>query len=234
MYDGTLAPAGSLSLRVIRAPAKARLDAIVRDFKPRTNLGVTVAKTIRHLPPDLAAELIDRLRGSVVMESSLSLRVLRGYGLYLAGLMPKAEVIVERHGIVSTKVVTDAGVNAIVDAFQNTVELDNFKFHGIGTGSTAEAAAQTALVTELTTEYNPNSTRATGSLTEGATANIFKTVGTNTLDGAPAAALREHGIFTQASTPGGTLLDRSVFAAITLAANDALESTYQLTLTSGG
>ena len=136
-------------------------------------------------------------------------------------------------GLASTRVVTTVGVNFIVDAFQNIVEVENLKYHGIGTGSTAEAVGDTALVTELTTEYNPNSTRATGTTTEGASANIYRTVGTNTLDGTPGAALREHGIFDQASTAGGTLLDRTVFAAITLSSGDGLSSTYDLTLTAG-
>jgi hypothetical protein len=108
------------------------------------------------------------------------------------------------------------------------------KFHGIGTGTTAEAIGDTALVTELTTEYNPNSTRATGSQTEAA-ANIYQTVGTNTLDsGTP--AVTEHGIFTQAATGGGTLLDRSVFAAINLvgANGDGLQTDYRFTVTAGG
>jgi hypothetical protein len=139
---------------------------------------------------------------------------------------------VEDYGVVGRKVVTDAGVNYIVDAFQNSTEVENLKFHGIGTGTTAESAGQTALVTELTTEYNPDNTRATGSTTEGATANVYRTVGTNTLDATPGAALREHGVFSAASS--GTLLDRTLYSAITLSSGDALQSTYDLTLSSGG
>ncbi len=135
-------------------------------------------------------------------------------------------------GLASFRVVTTAGVNFIVDAFQNTVELEDLKYHGIGTGSTAEAAGDTALVTELTTEYTGN-VRATGTTTEGASANIYRTVGTNTLDGTPGAALREHGIFSQAATGGGTLLDRTVYAAITLSSGDSLQSTYDHTQTAG-
>lgn len=138
-------------------------------------------------------------------------------------------------GLASLRLVTTAGVNFIVDAFQNSVELEILKYHGIGTGTTAEAAGDTALVTELTTEYNPDNTRATGSLTEGASANIFRTVGTNTLDsGTP--AVTEHGILSQAATGGGTLLDRSVFSAINLvgANGDGLQTTYDYTLSSGG
>lgn len=135
-----------------------------------------------------------------------------------------------RLGLASTRVVTDVGVGYIVDSHQNSVELENMKYHGLGTGSTAEAAGDTALVTELTTEYTGN-VRATGSTTEGATANIFRSVGTNTLDETPGAALREHGIFSAASA--GVLLDRTVYAAITLSSGDSLAATYDLTYTSG-
>jgi len=134
------------------------------------------------------------------------------------------------YGLATMRLVTDVGVGYIVDAFQNTVELENMKFHGLGTGTTAESAAQTALVTELTTEYNPNSTRATGTTTE-TSANIYRTVATNTIDsGTP--AVTEHGVFSASST--GVLLDRSVFSAINLVANDGIQTTYDLTFTSGG
>jgi hypothetical protein len=133
-------------------------------------------------------------------------------------------------GLASFRVVTDVGVAYIVDSWQNSVELENQKYHGLGTGSTAEAAGDTALVTELTTEYTGN-VRATGTTTEGASANIFRTVATNTLDGTPGAALREHGIFSASTV--GVLLDRTVFAAITLSSGDSLQSTYDHTQTAG-
>jgi hypothetical protein len=136
------------------------------------------------------------------------------------------------YGLASLRVVTTAGVNAITDAFQNLVELENFKFHGFGTGSTAEAVGDTALVTELTTEYATDNTRPTGSQAEGA-ANVYRTVAT--LDPDAQVLAREHGIFTQAATGGGTLLDRSVYALITVeAAGDTLQATYDYTTNSGG
>lgn len=136
------------------------------------------------------------------------------------------------YGLASLRVVTTVGANYLVDALQNIVEPELLKFHGIGTGGTAEAVGDTTLVTELTTQYNPDNTRATGSLTEGASANIFRTVGTNTVDSA--VAITEHGIFTQAATGGGTLLDRSLFSVINLANGDSLQSTYDLTINTGG
>jgi len=133
-------------------------------------------------------------------------------------------------GVISRRLVTNAGAGFLVDALQNLVEAELLKFHGIGTGTTAEAAGDTALVTELTTQYNPDNTRATGSLTE-LSAQVFRTVGTNTVDAA--AAVTEHGIFSQAATGGGVLLDRSVFAVINLANGDSLQTTYDLTINSG-
>ena len=163
-----------------------------------------------------------KITGVMVADSCLSIVVRRGDGR------------IQNFGIASFRLVTDNGVGFIVDAFQNLVEAENMKFHGLGTGIVAEAQTDSALGTELTTEYTGD-VRATGSLTEGATPNIFKTVGTNTLDsGTP--AITEHGVFTQAATGGGVLLDRSKFAAINLvgANGDSLQSTYSLTLTAGG
>lgn len=137
---------------------------------------------------------------------------------------------VENYGLASLRVVTTAGVNFIVDAFQNLTEVENFKFHGIGTGTTAEAVGDTALVTEITTGLNPDNTRATGTQTENA-ANIYETVATNEVDAA--VAVTEHGIFTQAATGGGTLLDRSKFDAVNLAIGDRIETTYRFTVTAG-
>lgn len=135
-------------------------------------------------------------------------------------------------GLVSLRVVTTAGVNAIVDAFQNTVELENFKYHGFGTGTNNEAVGDTALQTELTTEYASNNTRPTGTTTEGASANIYRTVATLSPDAS--AAVTEHGIFDQSSNAGGTLLDRSKFSVVNLISGDSFQITYDLTFSSGG
>jgi len=136
------------------------------------------------------------------------------------------------YGLVSVKLVTDAGVDFIVDAFQNIVELEIMKFHGIGLGSTAEAQTETALVTELTTQYTTDNTRATGTTVEGSSTNIYQTVGTNPVDAS--VALREHGVLSQAATGGGTLLDRSLYALINLVSGESLQSTYDFTCTAGG
>lgn len=134
-------------------------------------------------------------------------------------------------GLASLRVVTDTGVGFVVDAWQNIVELENMKFHGTGSGTTAESAGQSALVTEFTTQLNPDNTRATGTLEEAA-ANIFKTVATNTYDAT--VAVTEHGLFSQAATGGGVMFDRSVFSAVNLVSGDSLATDYRATLASGG
>jgi len=148
--------------------------------------------------------------------------------------VPTGPIEIIDYGVVSRRVVTTAGVNFIVDAFQNSVEVENLKYHGYGTGGGAEAAANTALTTELTTEYATDNVRPTGTTTEGASANIYRTVAT--LDPDADVAITEHGIFSQAATGGGTLLDRSLFSVINLsgAGGDTLETTYDLTFTAGG
>jgi hypothetical protein len=144
---------------------------------------------------------------------------------------------VEDYGLVSCRVVTTAGVGYIVDAFQNLTELENMKYHGVGTGSTAEAASQTALVTELTTQYSSSNIRPTGTLGEqSGNANVYETTATVTVSAT--AAITEHGIFSQAAvgaaSSSNVMLDRSVFSVINLASGESLVATYDLTLPSGG
>jgi hypothetical protein len=136
------------------------------------------------------------------------------------------------YGLVSCRVVTDAGVQFMIDAFQGLVTLDSMKYHALGTGTTAESAAQTALVTELTTQYATSNTRPTGTLGEkSGDAKTFETSATITVSASVAAT--EHGIFSTASSGTGVMLDRSVFAAINLANTESIQSTYQLTIPSG-
>lgn len=137
-------------------------------------------------------------------------------------------------GLAGCRVVTTAFVNYLVDSLQDAEGnlIDLFRFHGLGTGTTAEAVGDTALVTELTTEYQTDNTRPTGTQVEGASANIYRSVGTITVDAAVAAT--EHGLFTQAATGGGTLMDRTVFTVVNLANGDSLQATYELTCTAGG
>ncbi|SRR6266446_651327 len=132
-------------------------------------------------------------------------------------------------GLISTRVITTTGVKFLCDDFNaGGQDVTTMKFHAWGTGTNAEAAADTALQTES------SETRATGSqasATSGANAT-YTTVGTITATAG--RAITEHGIFNSATVAGSTLWDRSVFSVINLANGDSIQFTYVLTANSGG
>jgi hypothetical protein len=133
-------------------------------------------------------------------------------------------------GLLGRRVITDAGVAYLAaDIGGGANDSNLFKFHGFGTGSTAESAAQTALVTELTTQYATDSTRPTGS--QANSTNTYTTVATLSPDAT--VTITEHGIFT--ATSAGTMLDRTVFTGVALTGSaDRVQATYVRTLPSGG
>ena len=130
---------------------------------------------------------------------------------------------VEDLGVVSRRVVTDAGVGFIVDAFQNLTELENMNFHDAGTGTNAEAVGNTTLQTPF------GGSRVSGTQTEPA-ANQYRTTATIPFTGT--LAITEHGVFSASSS--GVLLDRSVFTAINVVNGDSIQFQYTLTVNSGG
>ena len=180
------------------------------------------------------AKLFSRMTGIVTITSELRARVNRGGRVVYNDDGSVLKVVGGEwtdYGVLSRRVVTNAGVAFLVDAWQNTVELENMKYHGVGTGSTAENVTDTALVTESTTVINPDSTRASGTQTEPST-NILTSTATVSFDGS--AAIVEHGLFSQAATGGGTLFDRSVFSAINVISGDSIQFAYSATFTAGG
>lgn len=133
--------------------------------------------------------------------------------------------LIKDYGLISTKVVTTVFVNFLVDNLQaETAEVGDCKFHDSGTGVVAEAIGDTDLGTKVETG------RATGNQGEGASANIYQTVGTITYTAS--RAITEHGVFTIAAA--GTLVDRSVFSAINVVNTDQIQFTYELTFPAGG
>lgn len=225
-------------------------DTNVEPVSKRWHLLNFLTNRRREVPGRVALAMLGRITGFVTLQAKLSGVV---YRPDFTKLSPENRLKVKAlladnfdvrelpryfggqstdYGVMSRRLVTDPGVGFIVDAFQNLVELELMKFHGYGTGTTAEAQADSALVTELTTEYVVNSTRPTGSQTE-TSSNIYRTVGTLSPDSGGTIAVTEHGIFSASSA--GVLLDRSKFAAVNLVANaDSLQTTYDLTLTAGG
>lgn len=141
----------------------------------------------------------------------------------LFGRVIRADGSIENLGLLGMKVVTTVGVNFIVDAFQNTTEVETFNYHDSGTGAVAEAVGDTDLGTKVETG------RQTGAQGEGASANIYQTVAT--ISYTATRAITEHGVFS--ATSAGTLLDRTVFSAINVDNGDSIQFTYELTLPAG-
>ncbi len=223
------------------------VDHALRAYNPSSELGKIITTCFDHLPGPMAFDVLDRITSSIVCESALALSVIRG----CPECGPLGRILhcthcreVEGYGIVGRRQVTAHGVLHLVNSMAATASytVSNFKYHAIGTGSTAEAATDTVLVTELTTEYNPDNTRATGTQVAAASGNnaTYQSVATNTLDsGTP--AITEHLLENSATKAAETVptnqgFDRTVFAAINLvgANADGLASTYTWTLNSGG
>lgn len=211
MFNAQAAATGQLSLRVHRAPSH-RLE--IAAWKA----GQFLRYGWRELPLALLVHLLPVLRlfipGLNVAHSELFIKVRRANG----------EVI--DYGRIGRHLVVTAGKNYLAACMDNTSEPENLKFHAFGTGTTAAAAGDTTLQTELTTQYATDNTRPTGS--QAHSTNTYTTVGTVTPDAS--CAITEWGLLTQAANSGGTLFDRQVFSAINLnGSGDSLQATYVLT-----
>ncbi len=225
---GFVPPAGNGSgLQIISKDAwvPEELQAKLRTYNPKSELGIYIRECLRYLPPEMAAELIERASRVVAIETQL--RVVTFHP------RPDGSVETRDYGVTCKRVVTTAGVNYIVSSWNNAVELENFKYHGIGTNTaTAPVIGDTALVAELTTQYSTDNTRATGSLTTGGSSNVFRSVGTNTVDAS--VTIGEFGLFTQAATGGGTMFDRLQTGGNALSSGDSIQTTFDCTFTAGG
>lgn len=131
-------------------------------------------------------------------------------------------------GLLSARVITDVGVAFLVDDWDNDAQnITTMNFHDSGTGTAAEAAADT----DLATPAGPT-TRATGTKSQPA-ANQLRSIGTISYTGT--LAITEHGLFSQAARGGSSVLwDRSVFSAINVVNGDSIQFTYTCTVTAGG
>lgn len=130
-------------------------------------------------------------------------------------------------GRIGAYLYTNAGMAYVAGAVSGaTTTPSNMKYGGFGTGTTAAAATQTALVTEISSDYATASTRPTGTQSRSTTSvtnDTYKCVAT--CSPTASVAITEFGLFDQAATGGGTMLDREVFSAINLTSSDSLQMT---------
>lgn len=204
---------GSVSMRVTHREQNAPLAWKIRNTARLTFIGGLLANR--------AAFAFSKITKVPTITSKLMGKLIRADGTTI------------NYGVLSYRLVTDAGVAHMVDDWQaGTPRMyDVMKYHACGTGTGDEAVGDTGMGTECTTTLNPDSTRATGTNTQPS-APVLQSVGTVTFDGS--AAVTEHGLMSAAATGTGTLWDRSKFAAINVVSGDTIAFTYQCTIASGG
>lgn len=201
---GQMASSGALGIKVTRA----RKASIWWRIRNAMRLGFILGWLFNRL-----AKTFTALTGIPTMTAELRARLIRANG----------EVI--DYGVLGYRVVTTAFVQFLVDQLQTeTSVFGDFKYHDSGVGTTAESAANTTM------ETTDGESRATGTQTEGASANIYRSVGTITYT--TTKAITEHGLFNDTTT--GTLMDRTVFSAINVGNGDSIAFTYEYTANSGG
>jgi len=119
-------------------------------------------------------------------------------------------------GVLSTRIVTKAFRELIIDALQAPVDLSTFKYHATGTGTGEALETDTTLQAEI-------APRTLGSQEEKEGEPwTYQSIATVSYVGEH--SITEHGILSD--TIFGTLLDRSVFEAIEVADGDQVEFTY--------
>lgn len=184
-----------------------RLDLIKQKLKVK--LGMAILKLDRQL--NRLAENIGNM-GWLSMYGTLSIKHIKANG------------DIKDYGIVSRKKVTDEFV-AYLAAIMVTdaTTIGDFKYHISGTGTTAENANQTQLVTPIGTA------RTVGD--QSSSTNTYTSVAT--IAYTDTLAVTEHAIFNAAYTSAqtdGILLDRSVFSAVNIISGESIVFTYSLTI----
>ena len=202
--ESQLAMSGSVGMRVVRGTVRAPLGWRVRNYSRPGFVWGWLANG--------AARAFSRITGIPCM-------IGESYAVLI-----KADGQRVDYGLLSCRVVTTAFVNFLVDQLQTeTSEFGDFKYHDSGVGNTAEAVGDTDM------ETTDGEDRVAGTQTEGASANIYKSVGT--ISYTSTKAITECGLFSQST--GATLMDRSVFSAVNVVDGDSIEFTYQITMTAG-
>lgn len=173
------------------------------------------------------------IRGARQVLEARRIGIAHMYGSLSLALIDPAGKITD-FGLASMRIVTAVGLTYVIDCWRGVQTLSNMRYHGFGIGSAVESSADTALATELSTQYETNNTRPTGTLEFGLNSsgvqltNVFRTVGTLTPD--TSVTLSEHGLFSSASAGEGVLFDRSTFSFQNVIVGFALAAQLDITL----
>lgn len=121
-----------------------------------------------------------------------------------------------------SNLVTDAGKAGVASRINGSGAESAFTYIAVGTGTTAAAASDTALVTEIVDSGLARANATASRVTVDVTNDGAKLTNTFTVTGSK--AVTESGVFNAASA--GTLLARQVFSAINVASGDSLQVTW--------
>jgi hypothetical protein len=208
--NGIIAAEGELSAIIIRADGSHR-DADT--YKSSLDVKEQSKKLIK--PLSFWKKLYTQLRHSNAIPAAMG----------LAGFIHWIQSG-DATGI-GAAIVTTAGINYLAADFlaSSTNHIANFNYHDSGTGSTAAATSDTALVTQAGPTTRSTGTQSTPS------SGQYRSVGT--ISYTSTLTIAEWGLFSQ-SAQGGTLWDRRVVGPYTMNNGDAIQWTYNLTVNAGG
>jgi len=133
-------------------------------------------------------------------------------------------------GVISRMIVSNAFLTILKGALAADANdyalLKLYKYHEWGTGTAAEAASNNQCLATATTSYRTaNGTLDIGSQIE----KDYSYVSVATLVAVGTLAITEHCLHPE-TIPSNTGMDRSLFTAIPLSANDSITFTYTLNL----
>lgn len=197
-------------------------DGKVKQLWKENKLGTFLLRTLRKLVPNPIATIAGRegeVTGSYVKSGLLN--QLAAYGLRIPGITG---------GYVNelrlANLVTNAGLAGIASRINGDGSAAVFNYIAIGTGTTAAAAGDTTLQTEITTNGGERASATVSRTTTTVTNDTARFVKTFTFTGS--FAVTEAGVLNAASA--GTLLNRQVFSAVNVVSSDTLQVTVDLAL----
>ena len=204
MLNSNIGVSGNVGTKLIKAP----MAPLSWKLENSTRWGYLFGRATNWF-----AKGLTKVSGIPTLTSELNVKLIRANG----------ELV--DYGVVSYRLVTTAFVEYMVDTLvADATAWGDFKFHDSGIGVVAAAVGDTDMGT------TDGESRATGSQLEGATGEIYKSVGT--ISYTTTKAITEHGLFNIATA--GILMDRHVFAAINVENGDSIQFTYELTVSDGG
>ena len=205
-----------------RLDLTASLSAVLIKGGESDNLGVVSSASldIREAQKRLLEPLPKLERLYQELRASNIIPVTLGLGAFIHYWLTK-----DLSALPMTALVTTAGINYLAADFlsSSSNRINAFQYSDCGTGTTAAAIGQTALVTPAGTA------RVSGTGTNPV-AGTYQSVATIAFT--TSLAITEYGLFSASSS--GTMWDRRVFTAINVNNGDSIAFTYSVIMNAGG